>query len=154
MATTVIQTPAPVQTRWGMLAAYLALGVAFGIVLTKAEAISWFRMQEMFRFDSFHMYGILGSAVAVAAISIRLIKRSQAKTLDGQEIAIPPKEMGSGARYIIGGTCFGLGWALTGACPGPIVVLLGNGVSAMLVVLAAALFGTWTYGVLRSKLRH
>jgi uncharacterized protein len=130
------------------------LGILFGIVLTKAEAISWFRIQEMFRFQSFHMYGILGSAVGVAAVSIQMIKRLGLKAAGGEAIDIPRKQMGSGIRYLAGGSLFGLGWALTGACPGPIVVLIGNGATAMLVVLGSALAGTWTYGALRPRLPH
>ncbi len=133
---------------------YLVVGVLFGIVLTKSEVISWFRIQEMFRFQAFHMYGIIGSAVVVAAISVFLIKRRHAKTFTGQTISIPPKELGKGYRYWIGGTIFGLGWALTGACPGPIFALIGNGVLVMIVALLGALVGTWTYSYLRPRLPH
>ncbi len=133
---------------------YLVAGILFGIVLTKSEVISWFRIQEMFRFQSFHMYGIIGSAVVVAAISVFLIKRRHARTIGGESITIAPKELGKGYRYWIGGTIFGLGWALTGACPGPIFALIGNGVLVMLVALAAALAGTWTYSYLRPRLPH
>ncbi len=133
---------------------YLVAGILFGIVLTKSEVISWFRIQEMFRFQSFHMYGIIGSAVIVAAISVFLIKRRHARTFGGETISIPPKQLGKGYRYWIGGTIFGLGWALTGACPGPIFALIGNGVLVMLVALVAALAGTWTYSYLRPRLPH
>lgn len=133
---------------------YFLIGIYFGIIFTKSEVISWFRIQEMFRFQAFHMYGIIGSAVVVAMISVFLIKRFKVKSLDGAEIVIPPKEMGSGTRYWLGGTIFGLGWALTGACPGPMFALVGNGALVMLVAILSALAGTFTYGVLRPKLPH
>ncbi len=136
------------------LLAYLLIGVFFGIVLTKSEVISWFRIQEMFRFQAFHMYGIIGSAVVVAALSIQLIKRLHVKTFGGEAIAIPPKEMGKGVRYWLGGSIFGLGWALLGACPGPIFALLGNGITVIVVALLSAVAGTWVYGFLRPKLPH
>jgi uncharacterized protein len=138
----------------GRLLPYLIIGVYFGIVFTKSEVISWFRIQEMFRFQSFHMYGIIGSAVVVAMISVQLIKRFKMKVMDGEVINIPPKELGSGTRYWLGGTIFGLGWALTGACPGPMFALVGNGVTVMLVTIVAAVAGTFAYGVLRPKLPH
>jgi uncharacterized protein len=138
----------------GRLLPYLIIGVYFGIVFTKSEVISWFRIQEMFRFQSFHMYGIIGSAVVVAMISVQLIKRFKMKDMDGEVINIPPKELGSGTRYWLGGTIFGLGWALTGACPGPMFALVGNGVTVMLVTIVAAVAGTFAYGVLRPKLPH
>ena len=141
------------QNRWALLA-HLILGVCFGITLTKAEAISWFRMQEMFRFQSPHMYLIIASAVVTAAASVAIIKRTGARSLDGDPITIPPKTMGTGVRYAVGGTIFGLGWALTGACPGPLFILVGNGVTVMLAGIASALTGTWLYGVLRSRLPH
>jgi len=133
---------------------YLAIGFAFGLVLMKSEAISWFRIQEMFRFQSFHMFGILGCAVLTAGIGLRLLQRSGARSLDGLAIGLEQKTMGSGARYAIGGTCFGLGWALIGACPGPLFTLLGAGVSVMAVAILAALAGTWTYAMLRDRLPH
>ena len=138
----------------GRLQPYLIIGVYFGIVFTKSEVISWFRIQEMFRFQSFHMYGIIGSAVVVAMISVQLIKRFKMKDMDGEVINIPPKELGSGTRYLLGVTIFGLGWALTGACPGPMFALVGNGVTVMLVTIVAAVAGTFAYGVLRPKLPH
>lgn len=116
--------------------------------------ISWLRIQEMFRFQAFHMYGIIGSAVAVAAASVWLIKRFGVRTLSGERIVIPPKTMGRGTRYWLGGTIFGLGWALTGACPGPLFALLGNGVGVMSVTLLSAVLGTWLYGYLRPRLPH
>jgi len=131
---------------------YLVLGVLFGIILTKSEVISWFRIQEMFRFQSFHMYGIIGSAIVVAMVSIQLIKRNHLKTINGEEIRIADKKYTHGSW--IGGTIFGLGWALTGACPGPLFAQLGTGVGvgAVLVMILAALAGTWTYSALREKL--
>ena len=133
---------------------YFALGVLFGVVLTKSEVISWFRIQEMFRFQSFHMYGIIGSAVVVAAAGLQVIKRLGLRALDGQTIAIPPKTMGRGTRYWMGGTIFGLGWALVGACPGPLFALLGNGVGVIAVALLSAVLGTWVYGAMRPRLPH
>ena len=119
----------PVGTPRRDIVIYLILGVLFGIVLTKSEVISWFRIQEMFRFQSFHMYGIIGSAVATAAVALQVIKRLQLRSADGQVIALPPKVMGTGTRYWLGGALFGVGWAFTGACPGPLFALLGNGIS-------------------------
>ena len=136
------------------LSAYLGLGTLFGIVLTKSEVISWFRIQEMFRFQAFHMYGIIGSAIVVAAISLQLIRRLGVRTLDGEPIVVPPKAMGTGTRYWLGGTLFGVGWALVGACPGPLFALLGNGVGVILVPLVSAAAGTWVYGALRPMLPH
>jgi uncharacterized membrane protein YedE/YeeE len=133
---------------------YFAVGVAFGGVILEAEVISWFRIQEMFRFEAFHMYGIIASAVVVAGISLEVIKRLRLTGSGGQPIGLPPKTVGRGFRYIIGGTLFGIGWALTGACPGPLVALVGGGVSVMLVAIASALLGTWTYGYLRPRLPH
>ena len=136
------------------LSAYLGLGTLFGIVLTKSEVISWFRIQEMFHFQAFHMYGIIGSAIIVAALSLQLIKGLRIRALDGQPIVVPPKAMGTGTRYWLGGTLFGLGWALVGACPGPLFALLGAGVSVIIVPLLSAVAGTWVYGALRPKLPH
>ncbi|MEX2399221.1 MAG: DUF6691 family protein [Rhodothermales bacterium] len=133
---------------------YLVIGIGFGIVLVRSEVVSWFRIQEMFRFQSFHMYGIIGSAVMVAALSIQIIKRMGLKTVAGEPIAISPKEWGKGTRYWLGGTIFGLGWALLGACPGPIFALLGSGITVMVVALVSALAGTWTYAALRPRLPH
>jgi len=134
------------------LPVYLVLGIAFGVVLTKSEVISWFRIQEMFRFQAFRMYGILGSALVTAAVSVALVKKANVKSLSGDPISIPPKELDHGVRYAVGGVIFGLGWALTGACPGPLFALIGNGVSVMLVAIASALLGTWIYGWLRPRL--
>lgn len=136
------------------LAIYFVIGILFGIVLTKAEVISWFRIQEMFRFQSFHMYGVIGSSVAVAALSLVAIKKFNLQTVQGDIITIPDKHLGKGTRYWLGGSLFGLGWALTGACPGPMVVLIGNGVSVAIIMIASGIVGTWTYAHLRPKLPH
>ena len=143
----------PVQTT-GALVAYLLLGTVFGVVLTKSEVLSWFRIQEMFRFQSPRMYAIIASAVIVAAIAVALIKRLGVRTVGGEPIAIPPKKLGHGVPYALGGTIFGLGWALTGACPGPLFALVGNGVTVMAAAIVSALAGTWLYGVLRPRLPH
>ena len=129
---------------------YLVLGTLFGIILTKSEVISWFRIQEMFRFQAFHMYGVIGSAVVVGLISIQLIKRYRLKSMDGEPIVIADKKFNHGVW--IGGFIFGLGWALTGACPGPLFAQLGSGVGSAAVLILAALAGTWTYSALREKL--
>lgn len=134
--------------------AYFLIGCAFGAVLMEAEVISWFRIQEMFRFDAFHMYGIIGSAVLVSGLSLIVIKKLQLRTAEGEPLGLPPKAVGSGVRYIAGGTIFGLGWALTGACPGPLAALVVGGVPVMIVALASALAGTWVYGFLRPHLPH
>jgi hypothetical protein len=133
---------------------YFILGGLFGLVLVKSEVVSWFRIQEMFRFQSFHMYGIIGSAVLVAAVSIVLLRRAEARTLTGEPISIPAKKLGRGYRYWIGGTLFGVGWALTGACPGPLFALIGAGASVFVVTVLSALAGTWLYGYLRPYLPH
>lgn len=129
---------------------YLVLGTLFGIILTKSEVVSWFRIQEMFRFQAFHMYGVIGSAVVVGLGSIQLIKRYKIKTISGEEIRLADKQFSPGVW--IGGLLFGLGWALTGACPGPMFAQLGSGVPAAAVLLLAALAGTWTYSALRERL--
>jgi uncharacterized membrane protein YedE/YeeE len=146
-----VETPITAAKREWLLV-YLLLGLVFGIILTKSEVISWFRIQEMFRFQSFHMYGIIGSAIIVGAISLQIIKRLDVRTISGDPITIPSKEMGRGYRYWIGGTLFGLGWGLLGACPGPIFALLGGGVTVLSVGLLSALAGTWVYGYLRPNL--
>jgi len=133
---------------------YFLLGAAFGIVIVEAEVISWFRIQEMFRFDAFHMYGIIGAAVVTAAISILTIKRLDIRGRDGTPLGLAPKTIGTGVRYMAGGAMFGLGWALTGACPGPLVALVGAGMPVMLVTILSALGGTWIYGRLRPRLPH
>ncbi len=132
---------------------FLATGIFFGIVMTKSEAISWYRIQEMFRFDSFHMYGIIGSALVTGVIFIQIIKRMEMNTIEGNKISISDKKM-SIVRYLAGGTIFGLGWALAGACPGPMFTLIGTGYSVVLVLIASAIFGTFTYGLVRNKLPH
>jgi uncharacterized membrane protein YedE/YeeE len=133
---------------------YLAAGTFFGFVLMKSEVVSWFRIQEMFRFDAFHMYGIIGLAIVVGMISIQLIKRFNATDIEGNPITIPPKDASQVTRYIVGGSLFGLGWALLGACPGPMFALLGSGITIIIVPIITALLGTYTYGALRSKLPH
>ncbi|MCC5934838.1 MAG: YeeE/YedE family protein [Balneolales bacterium] len=133
---------------------YLTAGTLFGFVLMKSEVVSWFRIQEMFRFDSFHMYGIIGVAILVGLISIQIIKRFNVKDLNGNGITINPKDATQVTRYIVGGTMFGLGWALLGACPGPMFALLGSGITIIIVPILAALAGTFAYGALRSKLPH
>ncbi len=131
---------------------YLVLGIAFGIVFVKAEIISWYRIQEMFRLQSFHMYGVIGSAVAVGMLSIFIIKKFKIKVLGGDEIIIQNKEHDK--EQIFGGLLFGLGWAVTGACPGPLYAQIGTGVSVIVVTLSNAIFGTWVYGLVREKLPH
>jgi uncharacterized membrane protein YedE/YeeE len=126
-------------------------GIAFGIVLTKAEAISWFRIQEMFRFQGVHMFGLFATALPTAIITVQWMKR-RARTRGGDRIVIPPKSLGHGVRYAAGGTIFGLGWALTGACPGPLFALLGSGISVVAVVIVSAMAGTWAYAVVKSRL--
>lgn len=133
---------------------YALAGLAFGFVLMKAEAVSWFRIQEMFRFHSIHMFGLLGTAVATATLSLRLLRARGARSREGEPLALEPKAMGRGIRYAAGGTIFGLGWAFTGACPGPLFALTGAGATVMLVAIAAALAGTFTYGLLRDRLPH
>jgi uncharacterized membrane protein YedE/YeeE len=123
---------------------YLIVGIGFGIIFVKAEIISWFRIQEMFRFQSFHMFGIIGSAILVGMISIFLIKKFNIKTIYGEEIKIPIKEFNKGQIY--GGLIFGFGWAITGACPGPLFAQIGSGYTVILVTLISALAGTWLYG--------
>lgn len=149
--------PAPVVTPLALVG-YLLIGMYLGIIFVQSEVVSWFRIQEMFRFQSFHMYGIIGMAVAVAAVSVQIIKRMGLTSATGEPIKLSPKQWGDsripGARYWIGGTLFGIGWALLGACPGPIFALLGGGVSVLVVALLGALAGTWAYSALRSKLPH
>ncbi|WP_316789331.1 DUF6691 family protein [Pedobacter frigoris] len=132
---------------------FILAGILFGIIMTKSEAISWFRIQEMFRFQSFHMYGIIGTAVTLGVIAVFLIKKLKLKSSEGQQITFQNKEK-TFYRYIIGGTIFGLGWALTGACPGPMFVNVGYGYLAMLIVIIGALAGTYIYGIIKDKLPH
>ena len=132
---------------------FLILGIVFGIVMTKSEAVSWFRIQEMFRFQAFHMYGIIGTAVTLGVAGVALIKKFKIRDFSGNPILFSPKDK-SVYRYLIGGSIFGLGWALSGACPGPMVVNVGYGYWAMAIVFFFALVGTYLYGVVKSKLPH
>ena len=132
---------------------YFLVGLFFGIVLTKSEAVSWYRIYEMFQFQSFHMYGIIGVAVTTGIIGVQIIKRKKLKDIDGLPIEIQDKPKGN-ARYWLGGICFGLGWALVGACPGPIFILIGAGFFPMIIILIGALIGTIIYGALMNKLPH
>jgi uncharacterized membrane protein YedE/YeeE len=132
---------------------FLLLGIVFGIVMTKSEAVSWYRIQEMFRFQAFHMYGIIGTAVTLGVAGVALIKRFRMRDFSGNPIMFNPKEK-SVLRYLIGGTIFGLGWALSGACPGPMVVNIGYGYWAMAVVFFFALIGTYLYALIKNKLPH
>ena len=127
-------------------------GTLFGIILVKSEAISWFRIQEMFRLQSFHMYGLIGSAVIVGIISVFLIKKLNIRSIDGETISISPKKFHKGQVY--GGLLFGFGWAITGACPGPLFAQIGTGATVIIVTLFGALVGTWVYGLTREKLPH
>ncbi|MCQ4034541.1 DUF6691 family protein [Kaistella montana] len=140
------------QHRWYHNLKYLVLGILFGFIFIKAEIISWFRIQEMFRLQSFHMYGIIGSAILVAMISIFIIKKFNIKTIYGEEIIFHKKEFNKGQIY--GGLIFGLGWAITGACPGPLFAQIGTGATVVAVTLISAIAGTWVYGYFREKLPH
>ncbi|MBP0613449.1 YeeE/YedE family protein [Chryseobacterium sp. cx-311] len=140
------------EHRWYHKLKYLLVGIFFGIVFIKAEVISWFRIQEMFRLQSFHMYGIIGSAILVAMASIFLIKKFRVKTVYGEEIIFHDKKFNKGQIY--GGLIFGFGWALTGACPGPLFAQIGTGATAVAVTLLSAIAGTWIYGYFRDKLPH
>ena len=135
------------------LARFFLTGIFFGIVLTKAEAVSWYRIYEMFHFQSFHMFGFIGMALFTGIIGLQIIKRKKLKDFNGFPIKIIEKERGFW-RYVFGGTLFGLGWALVGSCPGPIFILLGTGTYAIAVVLVGALLGTYIYGLLKDKLPH
>ena len=135
------------------LARFFLTGVLFGIVLTKAEAVSWYRIYEMFHFQSFHMFGIIGTALFTGIVGLQFIKKKKLKDFNGLPIKIIEKERGFW-RYIIGGTIFGLGWALVGSCPGPIFILLGTGTYAIAVVLIGSLLGTYIYGLLKDRLPH
>lgn len=132
---------------------YLSIGMLFGLILVKSEAASWYRIQEMFRFQSFHMYGIMGSAVVTGLITTWLLRRFKKTSLDGELIQVTPKT-GNWRRYVYGGLMFGAGWGLAGVCPGPIFVLIGAGALPIAVVLIFALAGTWCYGLLRERLPH
>ena len=132
---------------------FLLVGTIFGIILVKSEAVSWYRIYEMFRFESFHMYGIIGTAITTGIILLLITKKFKFKNIEGDLMNVPDKEKGL-TRYILGGTLFGLGWALSGACPGPMYILVGTGVFTMLIVILAAILGTYVYGVLKDKLPH
>ncbi|MBZ4187261.1 DUF6691 family protein [Niabella beijingensis] len=138
--------------KWRANIRFLIAGIVFGIVFTKAEVISWFRIQEMFRLQSFHMYGVIGSAVVVGIVSILLLKKFNIKTIDGEKIGIPDKKFNKG--QIFGGLIFGIGWAFTGACPGPLFAQIGTGATVVIVTLLSAIAGTWVYGRFREKLPH
>lgn len=131
---------------------YILPGIFFGIVLVKSEVISWFRIQEMFRLHSFHMYGVIGTAVVVGIISVQIIKRFQLKTIKGEPITMLQRPFQKG--QIIGGLLFGMGWALTGACPGPIFAQIGSGFTVVFITFLSALAGTWVYGLIRDRLPH
>lgn len=135
---------------WTSNIKYALVGMAFGIVFVKAEIISWFRIQEMFRLESFHMYGVIGTAVVVAAISVFLIKRFRVRTIGGENIEFQDKKFTKG--QVIGGLIFGIGWAITGACPGPLFAQIGTGMTAIVVTLLSAIAGTWVYGYFRERL--
>ncbi|MEW6511095.1 MAG: DUF6691 family protein [Bacteroidota bacterium] len=128
----------------------LMLGILFGLILTNGEVIAWLRIQEMFRFDSFHMYGVIGSAIVVGALSMAVLRKLNLKTLSGDPIVVEEKSLGKGT--VIGGLLFGMGWALTGACPGPLYALVGNGYGAFLVALLSAIAGAYVYGSVRDRL--
>ena len=132
---------------------FLLVGIVFGIILVKSQAVSWYRIYEMFRFESFHMYGIIGSAVITGVILMLLTKKLKFKNIEGGLMSVPDKERGF-TRYILGGTLFGLGWALSGACPGPMYILVGTGVFTIVIAIIAAIFGTYVYGVLKDRLPH
>ncbi|WP_299336111.1 DUF6691 family protein [uncultured Psychroserpens sp.] len=132
---------------------FLIIGIIFGIVLVKSEAVSWYRIYEMFKFESFHMYGIIGTAVLTGIILLLLSKQLKLKNTEGSIMRVPLKDRGL-TRYIIGGSIFGLGWALSGACPGPMYILVGTGALPMLIVILAAVLGTFVYGLIKDKLPH
>jgi hypothetical protein len=137
---------------WWYNLKYSAMGLLFGIILVKSEVMSWFRIQEMFRLQSFHMYGVIGSAVVTGFISIAIIKRFRLKTIYGEPIHFPNKRFSKGQVY--GGLLFGLGWAITGACPGPLFAQIGTGLTVVVITLLSAIAGTWVYGRLRENLPH
>lgn len=140
------------EHKWYHNLKYVAVGIGFGIIFVKAEIISWFRIQEMFRFQSFHMYGVIGSAIIVGMLSVLIIKKFNIKTIYGESIIFQTKEFNKGNIY--GGLLFGLGWAITGACPGPLFAQIGSGASVIAITLLSAIAGTWVYGYFRDKLPH
>lgn len=148
----ICEAPNKQTTKEGVLAnlKYMLVGTMFGIVFVKAEIISWFRIQEMFRMHSFHMYGVIGTAVVVGMISVFLIKKFKIKSIEGEAIKFSPKTFNKG--QVIGGLIFGFGWAMTGACPGPLFAQIGSGFLVVAVTLLSAIAGTWTYGYFRDKL--
>jgi uncharacterized protein len=148
-----IQSKSTQNSSWLSLAPYTLTGLAFGFVMIKSEASSWYRIQEMFRFQNVHMFGIIGSAILTAMIGMWVLRRIRGEALGGQPFTFKIKEPGW-RRYVLGGISFGTGWALVGACPGPIFALIGAGAWPMIVVLLAAMLGTWTYAALRSSLPH
>ena len=137
---------------WWYNLKYAVAGLLFGIILVKAEVISWFRIQEMFRFQSFHMYGVIGSAVVVGIISVLIIKKYKIKTIYGEPIEFVSKKFNKGNIY--GGLIFGFGWAITGACPGPLFAQIGTGATVIIITLLSAIVGTWVYGKFRERLPH
>lgn len=141
-----------VSKPWTANLVYAFIGTLFGIVFVKAEIVSWFRIQEMFRFDSFHMYGVIGTAVMVGALAVFIIKKYNIKTIDGETVVLTPKTFNKG--QIIGGLMFGLGWAITGACPGPLFAQIGSGFTLVIITFLSAIAGTWTYGYFKDKLPH
>jgi uncharacterized membrane protein YedE/YeeE len=140
------------QHKWYHNLKYGVVGILFGIIFVKAEVVSWFRIQEMFRLQSFHMYGIIGSAVVVGMLSVWLIKKFDIKTVYGEKIIFHPKKFQKGQIY--GGLLFGIGWAVTGACPGPLFAQIGTGATVIIVTLLSAIAGTWVYGLIRERLPH
>ncbi|AJW63182.1 hypothetical protein VO54_01706 [Elizabethkingia miricola] len=141
-----------INSKWYSNLKYMLVGILFGIIFVKSEVISWFRIQEMFRLQSFHMYGIIGSAVLTGMISVWIIKKFNIKTIHGEPISITPKQFNKGQIY--GGLLFGFGWAITGACPGPLFAQIGTGVTVITVTLLSAIAGTWVYGLTRNRLPH
>ncbi len=140
------------ESKWYHNLRYLVVGLLFGILFVKAEVISWFRIQEMFRLQSFHMFGIIGSAIAVGMFSVWLIKKFNIKTIHGEQVIFHDKKFNKGQIY--GGLLFGFGWAMTGACPGPLFAQIGTGATVIVVTLLSAIAGTWVYGLVREKLPH
>jgi len=149
---TICMNTSQLENKWYDYIKYIIIGILFGIVLVKGQVISWFRIQEMFRLQSFYMYAVIGTAVVVGMISVLLIKKFNIKTVAGEVIGFPKKKLNKGQIY--GGVLFGFGWALTGACPGPIFAQIGTGAVAVIVVLLSAVAGTWVYGALRNMLPH
>jgi uncharacterized protein len=148
----VCRNDSQLQHPWWHNLKYLIIGVVFGIILIKAEVISWFRIQEMFRLQSFHMYGVIGSAVLVGMVSVWIIEKFNIKTIYGETIQFQPKRFNKGNIY--GGLLFGFGWAMTGACPGPLFAQIGTGALVIIVTLLSAVAGTWVYGYFRERLPH